>query len=552
MPVLTLRDEASRTAWRVWPEPDQIPAGVVQEDHSYRFELSDADGADEADLCIDDTPLEALRAPAGRALWRWNPGFHAGAVEAELRFPGALPSRFEIVTDPDLRKLTRDDFDTMVGEILADTFALLSIGGFRKSVARGSGVRPPPIARLEYLRSRVDQIEEAVAAILRNPRRMLAAKDVTLPYHRALRMTGPEVLRSFRSGTVLHETATPRRLPLALKGRLPKQIRVRQRVSSFDLPEHRQIGACLRSWSEWLFGVTRMLERERPADDREMRHEAGVWAARARRLASRVGQLADAAPFAEAGEAPPRLVLTPVFRNDPPYRRFYRLWHEMNLGIAAVFGDFLNVPLARTFDLYELWCYLRLVHAATLVFGGSGLDTRQLFISDRSGSLTVATQSVVVAVGAGWKLCFQRRYREFWNESDGRGSYSRDMKPDVVVQQESTDATAASRMIVLDAKYRIDAGLNDALSSIHTYRDALVRELEPGKTEGIVGAAYLLTPHLPALLNDDYQKTSLPGRLFHPMYRAGFKFGAVTLRPGMPMEESVAALNSIIRDATGA
>lgn len=72
------------------------------------------------------------------------------------------------------------------------------------------------------------------------------------------------------------------------------------------------------------------------------------------------------------------------------------------------------------------------------------------------------------------------------------------------------------------------------------------------RARAIVGAAYLLTPHVPALPNDDYQKTALPGRLFHPMYRAGFKFGAVTLRPGMPMEDSVAALRSIIRDATGA
>ena len=52
---------------------------------------------------------------------------------------------------------------------------------------------------------------------------------------------------------------------------------------------------------------------------------------------------------------------------------------------------------------------------------------------------------------------------------------------------------------MLDAKYRIDDGLNDALSSIHTYRDALVREVDTGDIEGIVTAAYLLTPHLPAL-----------------------------------------------------
>lgn len=37
-------------------------------------------------------------------------------------------------------------------------------------------------------------------------------------------------------------------------------------------------------------------------------------------------------PFAEASEAPPHLTLTAIFRNDPSYRRFYRLWQDMNLG----------------------------------------------------------------------------------------------------------------------------------------------------------------------------------------------------------------------------
>jgi hypothetical protein len=57
-------------------------------------------------------------------------------------------------------------------------------------------------------------------------------------------------------------------------------------------------------------------------------------------------------------------MLSAVFRNDPLYRAFYRLWQDIKLGIAAVFGNFLNLPLAPTFELYELWCFLRLVRAA--------------------------------------------------------------------------------------------------------------------------------------------------------------------------------------------
>ncbi len=560
MPALLIRSETTGKAWQVWPDAEPAEAGAVQETGSYLFELSRAADAGAADLLIDDQPLEGLRASAtAAARWRWQPGFHAGTVEAELRLPGSNPRRFEIVTDPDLRKLTRDDFDSMVREILDDTFALFSLSSFRKSIARGAGTKPPAIARLEFLRSRIDELEAVVAAIIRSPRRMLAAEETVLPWHRATRATGPEILKSLRSGRIRKEEndGKPSRLPAALQGFLPERIRVRQRRSSLDLPEHRQMGACLRAWAAWLGAVADVLGRGAgdagSGTDTETRRELSGWALRCRRLARRVGRLAMAEPFTEAADAPPRLMLSTLFRNDPTYRRFYRLWQDMNLGIAAVFGDFLDMPLARTFELYELWCFLRLVRAGVEEFGPAGVMVDDLFISDAAGGLTVAAGAVTVPVGGGWKLCFQKKYREFWIEPDRRGSFSRIMEPDVVAMREPGEAPegggGAARLIILDAKYRINEGLNDALSSIHTYRDALVREVQGGAVEAIVRAAYLLTPFVPAI-GADYLATPLPGRLFHPEYRTSFRFGAVTLRPGMTMAELVAALRIIVADAT--
>jgi hypothetical protein len=66
-------------------------------------------------------------------------------------------------------------------------------------------------------------------------------------------------------------------------------------------------------------------------------------------------------------------------------------------------------------------------------------------------------------------------------------------------------------LIVLDAKYRIEQGLNDALSSIHAYRDALVREVDSGNVEGIVSAAYLLAPMCRSWLLDTVKHRSPVG-----------------------------------------
>jgi hypothetical protein len=329
---------------------------------------------------------------------------------------------------------------------------------------------------------------------------------------------------------------------------MPAQIRRRQRRNNVDLPEHRQMKACLRSWAAWLANMGEVLERKAGEAGPEDRNAAATWALRARGLARQMNRAASTPFLEQVGEGPARLMLSALFRRDPAYRRFYRLWQDMNLGLAAVFGDFLQMPLARTYDLYELWCFLRLVRAAAEVYGPAGLDVSSLFITDAAGGVTIAAGAVTVPVGSGYTLCFQKQYREFWIESDRRGSFSRTMVPDVVVTAPG-HAGSEGRLIVLDAKYRINEGLNEAINSIHTYRDALVQDAGSGKMEWIVTAAYLLTPHVPELAGE-YRTTQLPGRLFHPRYREAFRFGAVTLRPGMSSADLRQCLKTIVADAT--
>lgn len=529
--------------------PDAVPPGAVREGASYLFELRDSDDALAADLLIDDAPVEALRSRQPRnALWRWQPGFHAGMVEAVLRVPGIGTRRFEVTTDPDLRKLTRDDFDAMVREVLEDTFALFSLSAFRKGIARQPSNRPPPLARLEFLRSRADAIVATVEAIARAPRHYLRAEDITVPTHRATHATGPEIVKSFRSGVIRTETVMPSRLPAALKGRLPAQITLRQRRNSVDIPEHRQIKACLRSWAAWLGGVADLLAKADAANDPEIITTAGGWAVRTRRIARRLNDVSAAGFMTNVSDGPAQLRMSSLFRNDPIYQRFYRLWQDMNLGLAALFGDFLQMPLARTYDLYELWCFLRLLRAAVEEYGATGVDLSNLFLTEASGGVTIASGAITVPIGGDRVLCFQRRYREYWVEDSREGSFSRTMIPDVVLAGSNLGGPER-RVIVLDAKYRIDDGLNDALNSIHTYRDALVQEVSSGRTEGIVTAAYLLTPHVPAGLQPDFKATPVPGRLFHPEYREKFRFGAVTMRPGMLGEELRTCLRTIVADA---
>jgi len=550
MTALYIQSESRGPAWQVWPVQDAIPDGTIREASSYIFELRDSDNALTADLLVDDTAIEALRSREPRtARWRWTPGFHAGSVEIALRLPSIGVYRVEITTDPDLRKLTRNDFDNMVREVLEDTFALFSLSSFRKGIAQQAGNKPPPLARLEFLRSRVEEITQTITAINRSPRHALRAEHVTLPSHRAARATGPEIVKSFRTGLIRTETSQVSRLPASLGGRLPAQITIRQRRNSVDIPEHRQIKACLRSWASWLLGVSDVLAKTGRKEDTEMFTTAESWAVRIRHTSRRLQDAASSGIMTEVSDSPAILQTSSLFRNDPIYQRFYRLWQDMNLGLAALFGDFLKMPLAKTYELYELWCFLRLLRTAVQEYGPAGTDLSNLFIADASGGVTISAGSITVPVSSDKVLCFQRQYREYWIEPNGEGSFSRVMIPDLVLA--GTGFNSPTRqVIVLDAKYRINDGLNDALNSIHTYRDALVQEAEGGNIEGIVTAAYLLTPHTP-VLGSDFKTTPVPGRLFHPQYRGKFRFGAITLRPGMSNDDLRNTLKAIVADAIG-
>lgn len=531
--------------WRVWPDPEPIPAGKVQEARDHWFELRDATAPDSAQLFIDDLPLEALRSPDSKtARWRWPLGFYAGTAEARLLPGNGSQYSFEIIADPDARKLTRDDFDTMLREILEDTFALLSLSSFRRGLARGSGNQPPPLARLEFLRSRITELTKVIEAIDRNPRRVLRAEDTAVPYHKATRATGTEILKSFRTGRVLKESSVPSLLPPQLQSCLPQSIRKRSRRSSVDIQEHREIKACLGVWAQWMKAVSNRIADTVP-DREDLARVRRLWIRRTRQLARQLDALGSLPMFSEVSDSAPRPNLTAIFRNDPRYRSFMRIYGDMNLGVANVFGDFLQVPIARTFDLYELWAFLRLLRAAAIRYTIPSLNLDSLFCHDSSG-VTLASGTLVISIpDAGFALCFQRQYQEYWLETGRRGSFSRPVRPDVAM--EPLSGSKWQRLIVLDAKYRINEDLNTALASIHMYRDALVHSGPGNGVEHVVSAAYLISPHVPALA-EQWRDTSLPGRLFHPEYRGTFRFGAVTLRPGMPLVDVADTLGVILSD----
>jgi len=90
-----------------------------------------------------------------------------------------------------------------------------------------------------------------------------------------------------------------------------------------------------------------------------------------------------------------------------------------------------------------------------------------LFNMDRQ-AIVVSLSSVCFEFGEQLTLCYQKTYKEFWATRDGQGSYSREMRPDFVlefsVRNENTERDRQKILIVLDTKYRVETALNLAPS----------------------------------------------------------------------------------------
>lgn len=535
MEALYLSPAGDGDFYRIWPTPEPIPPGVVQEGGEHLIELRDADAADAAELYVEGVALRPLRCRDRRtARWAWLPGFHAGIAEAELRLRGRFIS-FSLETDPALRKLTRDDYDTMVAEVIGDTLALFAAGGHRRGFAAGTGNRMPPLVRLEYLRSRAHAIADAVRAINARPRRTLVAEETVEAYWKARTASGSEIVRSLVSSRAL-QASDPAMLPAPLRGHLPERIRRSVRRPSLDITEHRDLLASLRRWAGWLGATADLLEAQGGEKDVGTRRHG--WAAKIRASARLLSDLPGLPLFEGVREGAPCLGATPLFRHDPAYNRVFVLAREMELGIAPVFGSFLDLPLTRTYDLYELWVFLRLVRIVGELLGVVP-DTSRLFHGTREG-IELAAGMASVQIGS-LVVAYQLPFHEYWDTPDGRGSMSHEMVPDVVLVSSRT-----GRIVTFDAKYRVGRDLNAALGSAHMYRDALVTVDADGNRVPLLSGSYLITPYA-ASSGGNWKKIPIPSRLLHPEYRMKHNFGAWTMRPGMPGVDLLTTVRSLVQ-----
>jgi hypothetical protein len=537
----------------VLPEHDPPDSGVVAEGRQMRFRLA-GPGFDPwaAEVVVNDELLtrQVLREGGANPVeWAWMPEFRAGTAVVELRNVDGGPFRQEITVDPDAAKLERAEYEAMLLDILRDTAALADRAGCRLGVSRGD--RHLGIATLELIRSRLRRIEKAVRAIDRNPWRHITRTPRQTTLGRAGAVGPQELERGLRDAVPVdpartgHLSPELRVLAARLKWRLPGRVERPAPTVDHRRREHSDILAALGVIGSFLTGARAAIEAipERTPDQDRL-------ADLARHLARRVRRLTTLELFRDV--QPTRGAIRPshLFLRVPGYRQFYAAWRETRDGLADITGEFLQVPLQRTWALYELWCFLRMARAASTIDPDAG-DWRAAFREQVSRDCLILNLEKRPLDFGGFRLVFQPTYTEVWKRHGAAtGSYSRKMEPDIAVEGFGVHTEDPKPIIVLDAKYRVEEAINDAILSTHTYRDALVYCAGPPYTDRrhLVRVALVLVPKVPSefVRQDDWREQETPDVFFREEYREAFGFGALVLTPGMGDVDIVRVLRELL------
>lgn len=208
--------------------------------------------------------------------------------------------------------------------------------------------------------------------------------------------------------------------------------------------------------------------------------------------------------------------ITQKFRKHPVYRLWYQWFDRLYKHNREGIGFDYPIPLKDTFQLYEMWCYMKMVkilREADLVQHTDGL-----FQTTKDGlflHLAENKESQIHLKGQ-LSLYYQRTYQ--YNTKKFH-TYTQKMIPDIVLEGEKG-------IFIFDPKYRVPDNLGTALGEMHKYRDGIIHR-DTG--EGAVQEVYILTP------TTSEQAHSM--RYFQRDFHERYQMGAFQMVPGFDEDD---------------
>jgi len=382
----------------------------------------------------------------------------------------------------------RDDVAAMTRS-LAMTVQARTFG----SAAPAPSAEPTLAEWIALLKGYFEQFMRTANTVIDNPHMTLAIHARPAEIERARQVDERRLERRLRR-------PLPRGGALSVSGvSLPKSVPDVRRKTTFDNPENRYVKYLLL---ETLRKLQRISAAQDTGDeDADATAEQRFFQAlrpEATAMIRRIQGALRATCFADLQPQLPSSLFSPVLRRHPAYSAFAQTARLLNSGLALS-GGTLQIGIKNIAQLYEYWCFLRLVRLF-----------RENFALEQQSLVQLRHLRLVVVLAKGKEAAVT--FREAASDKKLCLLYDRMFKglptvsqrPDNVIQLASEE-----RLYILDAKYRLSCDADyesryggpgptiEDINTMHRYRDAIVipHPLKPGEFKrGIVQGAVALFP----------------------------------------------------------
>ncbi len=417
-------------------------------------------------LYIDEAPVEPVRVDGAEG-WRWQPGFYAGQVLAELVDGiGQRIAEYWLDVGPDQSKLGADVFIQMLDDLYAfDPELLLGAEAAQTSIGVAGDVASPLLAYAR-LRGYGDALLRGLKAVAKQPLTRLRGERALVPFYRVRRLdaaSARNLLRRPDTAALLHGEG-------ALSAGATPLFDVVHSIEDLDNPANRAMVAVLLAVRRRCVQVSDAL-RDMAAREEEVGTRTPLKPRLARklevlsRLAEALAKLSRLGPFVSVSRAEITVAGLNAISAHPGYARAYRFaWSILRPGVA---GDARNehLWLSPTWEIYERWCFTQVAACLRKRYSGLVWETKH------PGDSSDCIRLVGKGSGARIEASLQRSFPSAGANKSGFQSVSLQLQPDLLITVESE---GDRRMLVLDAKYRTSRqNVLDAMRSAHLYQDAL-------------------------------------------------------------------------------
>ena len=468
--------------------------------------------AEALELSIDGVVLSPFLRPGDpRWRWTWNPGAAVGVHT--LRLAACRGTRVERVWRLNVapRKIDRARYLALIEDVERVAIGLVrSLAGavVEAHLAASEGAPRSWLDDADMLfGSFFDRFEQAAHRILAHPRSTLQRDERQTLLGQATDVSVTALYRAIQGDLEVAPPDVATQVQRALRpegGFLPRTT-VQQRSSvTFDTAEHRLLKHTLetlrgraRRCADWAQREVTRLDAVAPTSSRAAR--ARAIASRCTHCLNRIAALLAAPLFDQVTAFHQAPVATSLMQRDPSYRQVYRMWRALHQRMVIDPGASFDLAIIDLPLLYERWCALRVVQS--LLDLGVDVHSHNLLTTPpgETDAWTINLQSdapLLIAGRHGWTLTlrYQPRYPPAVNARNGDTFVSLDRHiriPDLAI--EAARPGRPPRVIVLDAKYRLDADGHavpaDALAEAYAYAGAIGAADAPS-----VAAALILYP----------------------------------------------------------